>query len=230
MGSQEVRALREVSLQIETGELMSIMGPSGSGKSTLMTLLGCLDTPTNGDLILDGANVSRYQEKELAMLRNEKIGFVFQSFHLLNDLTALENVSLPLFYARLPKRVRIEKAIRALEKVGLGNRVDHRPLELSGGQQQRVSIARALVNDPSLILADEPTGALDTRTSYEIMTLLTELNNMGTTIVIITHEPDIAMCTKRIIWLRDGEIVKDVPNQPSLEEFISNRKKTGDLI
>ena len=214
MAQQEVRALRGVSLLIEAGEMVAIMGPSGSGKSTLMTLLGCLDTPTSGGLSLDGVDVSSATEVELSLIRNRKIGFVFQSFHLLPDMTALENVALPLFYARRPKTERQEKAQAALEKVGLGDRLDHRPLELSGGQQQRVSVARALVNEPALLLADEPTGALDTRTSYEIMRLLQELNDHGTTLVIITHEPDIARCCRRIVVLRDGVIESDEKNTP----------------
>lgn len=218
MAAQEVQALRAVSLRIEDGEMVAIMGPSGSGKSTLMTLLGCLDTPTSGQLLLDNIDVSHHQENQLADIRNQKIGFVFQSFHLLGDLTAQENVALPLFYGRVPRAERMARAAEALERVGLRERMDHRPLELSGGQQQRVSIARALVNRPSLLLADEPTGALDTRTSHEIMGLLTELNQQGSTIVLITHEPDIARCCRRILWLRDGRIQSDSPNEPQLPE------------
>ncbi|HEY9839719.1 MAG TPA: ABC transporter ATP-binding protein [Candidatus Obscuribacterales bacterium] len=219
MAQQEVHALKGVSFAIQPGEMVAIMGPSGSGKSTLMTLLGCLDTPTSGSLSLDGTDVSRASEVELSHIRNRKIGFVFQSFHLLPDLTALENVALPLFYARRPTAERLAKARAALEKVGLGDRVQHRPLELSGGQQQRVSIARALVNEPALLLADEPTGALDTRTSYEIMLLLQQLNTQGSTLVIITHEPDIARCCSRIIVLRDGLIESDVSNTPWMPEL-----------
>lgn len=219
MAAQEVKALKGVDILIKAGEMVAIMGPSGSGKSTLMTLLGCLDTPTSGSLFLDGVDVSVASEVELSHIRNHKIGFVFQSFHLLPDMTALENVALPLFYARRPKAERQAKAQAALEKVGLGDRVDHRPLELSGGQQQRVSIARALVNQPALLLADEPTGALDTATSYEIMRLLQELNAQGSTLVIITHEPDIARCCKRIITLRDGVIEADIPNTPWVPEL-----------
>jgi len=214
MAQQEVQALKGINLNIEAGEMVAIMGPSGSGKSTLMTLLGCLDTPTSGSLALDGLDVSSATEVELSQIRNLKIGFVFQSFHLLPDMTALENVALPLFYARRPRAERDAKAQQSLEKVGLGDRVHHRPLELSGGQQQRVSIARALVNQPALLLADEPTGALDTQTSYEIMRLLQELNDQGTTLVIITHEPDIARCCKRIVILRDGIIESDETNTP----------------
>lgn len=230
VGNQNVKALRQVCLKIEDGDFVAIMGPSGSGKSTLMTLLGCLDRPTEGSLLLDGIDVSNYNDKALAKVRNEKIGFVFQSFNLLNDMNAVENVALPLFYSRMPKELRLKKASDALEKVVLGSRKDHKPLELSGGQQQRVSIARALVNNPTLLLADEPTGALDTKTSYEIMQLFTELNNQGSTIVLITHEPDIARCAKRILWLRDGEITKDIVNTPNLEELINTRKATGDLV
>jgi putative ABC transport system ATP-binding protein len=214
MAQQEVQALRGVSFNVAAGEMLAIMGPSGSGKSTLMTLLGCLDTPTAGSLKLDGRDVSAATEVELSQIRNKKIGFVFQSFNLLTDMTALENVALPLFYARCPKTERMERAQSALTHVGLGDRQDHTPIELSGGQQQRVSIARALVSKPSLLLADEPTGALDTRTSYEIMHLLQDLNNEGSTLIIITHEPDIARCCKRIMVLRDGKIESDTPNTP----------------
>lgn len=223
MAQQEVQALKGVSIQINQGEMVAIMGPSGSGKSTLMTLLGCLDTPTSGQIELDGVDVSKANEVELSLIRNRKIGFVFQSFHLLPDLTALENVALPLFYARIPKAERLEKAAAALEHVNLKQRMHHRPLELSGGQQQRVSIARALVNQPSLLLADEPTGALDTRTSYDIMRLLQELNHQGSTLVIITHEPDIARCCQRIIILRDGEIESDQANEPWQPEWIEEQ-------
>lgn len=219
MAQQEVQALKGVSFGIEAGEMVAIMGPSGSGKSTLMTLLGCLDTPTAGSLQLDDLDVSTASEIELSHIRNQKIGFVFQSFHLLPDMTALENVALPLFYARRPRAEREAKARAALEHVGLGDRVHHRPLELSGGQQQRVSIARALVNRPALLLADEPTGALDTATSYEIMRLLQELNQQGSTLVIITHEPDIARCCKRMMVLRDGLIESDTPNTPWVPEY-----------
>jgi len=227
MAQQEVQALKGVNILIGAGEMVAIMGPSGSGKSTLMTLLGCLDTPTSGSLFLDGVDVSAATEVELSHIRNHKIGFVFQSFHLLPDMNALENVALPLFYARRPKAERQAKAQAALEKVGLGDRVDHRPLELSGGQQQRVSIARALVNQPALLLADEPTGALDTATSYEIMRLLQELNAQGSTLVIITHEPDIARCCQRIITLRDGVIEQDIANQPWVPEAPPSAAEAG---
>ncbi len=219
MAQQEVQALKGINLNIEAGEMVAIMGPSGSGKSTLMTLLGCLDTPSSGSLTLDGMDVSAATEVELSQIRNLKIGFVFQSFHLLPDMSALENVALPLFYARRPRSERDAKAQQALTKVGLGDRVHHRPMELSGGQQQRVSIARALVNQPALLLADEPTGALDTQTSYEIMRLLQALNDQGTTLIIITHEPDIARCCKRIVILRDGIIESDTPNTPWTPEL-----------
>ncbi|MFN8673931.1 MAG: ABC transporter ATP-binding protein [Candidatus Sericytochromatia bacterium] len=217
IGKQEVNALKSTSIKINSGEMVSIMGPSGSGKSTLMTLLGCLDKPTSGKLLIDNQDISKYSEKELSKIRNKKIGFVFQSFNLLNDMNILDNVALPLFYARMKKVERLELAEVALKKVGLGNRLKHKPLELSGGQQQRVSIARALVGNPSLLLADEPTGALDTKTSYEIMALMSELNKQGVTIVIITHEPDIAKCTKRIIMLRDGLIISDNENIPEIK-------------
>lgn len=214
MAQQEVQALRGVSFHVGAGEMVAIMGPSGSGKSTLMTLLGCLDTPTAGSLNLDGVDVSSASEVELSQIRNQKIGFVFQSFNLLSDMTALENVALPLFYARIPKAERLMRATEALKHVGLGERQEHTPIELSGGQQQRVSIARALVSKPALLLADEPTGALDTRTSYEIMRLLQDLNQEGSTLVIITHEPDIARCCKRVVVLRDGKIESNTPNTP----------------
>lgn len=222
MAKQELMALRDISFTIEAGEMVAIMGPSGSGKSTLMTLLGCLDTPSQGQLWLDGQNISDCDEKQLAQLRNQKIGFVFQSFHLLPDLTALENVALPLFYARCHQAERLSRARKVLEEVGLGDRMSHKPLELSGGQQQRVSIARALVNRPTLLLADEPTGALDTRTSYDIMRLLQTLNAQGSTVVIITHEPDIARCARRIMWLRDGKIHSDQPNEPVIPTWTAS--------
>lgn len=229
IGNQEVHALKKTSIKINEGEMVSIMGPSGSGKSTLMTLLGCLDQPSSGKLLIDNQDISKYSEKELSKIRNKKIGFVFQSFNLLNDMNILENVALPLFYSRVPKEERLNLAEKALKKVGLGNRLKHKPLELSGGQQQRVSIARALVNTPALLLADEPTGALDTKTSYEIMNLLKELNDQGVTIVIITHEPDIARCTKRIITLRDGIITSDKQNTPDIEKLKVLEKSTGEL-
>jgi putative ABC transport system ATP-binding protein len=204
MGEQEVCALCGVSLEIERGEVVSIMGPSGSGKSTLMNILGCLDLPTSGDYILDGEEVSTLKDDQLADIRNRKVGFIFQSFNLLNRTTALGNVELPLRYAGVTTGRR-DQALEALAAVGLKERVMHRPTELSGGQQQRVAIARALVNNPAIIMADEPTGNLDSKVGKEIMTLLLELNHKkGTTLIIITHDPSVAAQTQRIIHLRDG--------------------------
>ena len=206
MGEQEVSALCGVSLQIERGEVISIMGPSGSGKSTLMNILGCLDLPTSGEYSLDGEEVSELTDDQLADIRNRKVGFVFQSFNLLNRTTALANVELPLRYAGMTKGKR-EQALEALEAVGLKERVMHRPAELSGGQQQRVAIARALVNNPAIIMADEPTGNLDSKVGKEIMALLLDLNQKkGTTLIIITHDPTVAQQTQRVIHLRDGMV------------------------
>jgi putative ABC transport system ATP-binding protein len=212
MGEIEVHALRGVSFSIGRGEFVAIMGPSGSGKSTLMNLIGCLDTPTSGAYTLDGLPVEQLDPRLLAAVRNRKIGFVFQQFHLLARNIALANVALPLAYrGGIPTAERYKRAAAALERVGLADRVDHRPHELSGGQQQRVAIARALVNEPALLLADEPTGALDTRTSAELMVLFGELNRAGMTVVLVTHEPDIARHARRLLEIRDGQLVRDTP-------------------
>src|SRR4028118_1166720 len=207
MGNTEVRALNGVSLIVEQGEYCSIMGASGSGKSTAMNIIGCLDRPTPGSYYLDGVDVSKLADADLAGIRNIKIGFVFQQFHLLAQLTALENVMLPMVYAGIPYGERRDRATDALKRVGLENRLNNKPNQLSGGQQQRVAIARAIVNRPVLLLADEPTGALDSRTTKEVMDIFTELNTSGITVVMVTHEPEVARLTRRIVWFRDGEVV-----------------------
>ncbi len=210
-GKLEVEALRGVSLNVDKGEFVAIMGASGSGKSTMMNILGCLDRLTSGRYLLDGEDVSALSGKRLAAVRNKKIGFVFQSFNLLPKLNALQNVELPMVYAGVSGSERRKKAMAALERVGLAERYNHRPNEMSGGQRQRVAIARSLVNDPSIILADEPTGNLDSKASVEIMSVFQELNNEGATVVMVTHEPDIAKYTKRIVTFRDGQIINDMP-------------------
>ena len=211
MGNEEVRALDGVSLDIGRGEYIAIMGPSGSGKSTLMNLIGCLDTPSSGTYILNDREVSKLDDNELAAIRNKEIGFVFQTFNLLARTSALGNVELPLIYAGVPRAERLKKARAALESVQLGDRMMHKPNELSGGQRQRVAVARALVNNPSLILADEPTGNLDSRTGLELMALLDELNRRGNTIVLVTHEEEVAQHANRVVKLMDGKIVSDHP-------------------
>jgi len=210
MGTEEVHALRGVSIGIERGEYVAIMGPSGSGKSTLMNLIGCLDTPTKGTYLLNGKQAGQMNDDELARIRNEEIGFVFQTFNLLPRATALHNVELPLIYAGITSKARRERATTALEKVELGNRMHHKPNELSGGQRQRVAIARALVNNPSILLADEPTGNLDSKTGVEIMGVFQRLHDAGNTIILVTHEPDVAAYAQRAIHIRDGQVEKDV--------------------
>lgn len=212
MGTQTINALQSVTLQIEKNEYVALMGPSGSGKSTLMNMLGCLDTPTSGEYYLNGQDVSRMTDDELASVRNKEIGFVFQTFNLLPRLSSLENVALPLVYAGMARTKRIERASEMLTHVGLGDRMDHAPNQLSGGQRQRVAIARALVNNPTIILADEPTGNLDSKTSIEIMGLLEEIHKNGNTVILVTHEPDIALYAHRIVRLRDGNIESDQIN------------------
>ncbi len=213
MGSETIHALKDISIQINKGEYVAFMGPSGSGKSTLMNIIGCLDTPTDGTYILNNNDVSDLTENELAEIRNKEIGFVFQTFNLLPRASSIENVSLPLVYAGYGKDDRDEMALKALDGVGLAERAYHKPNELSGGQRQRVAIARALVNNPSIILADEPTGNLDSKTSYQIMDLFAELHRKGNTIIMVTHEEDIAEYSHRIIRLRDGLIESDVVNE-----------------
>src|SRR5580765_5620218 len=213
MGQERVHALSGVTLGVERGEYAAIMGPSGSGKSTLMNLIGCLDTPTSGSYVLNGREVARMTDDELAAIRNQEIGFVFQTFNLLPRTTAVQQVELPLVYSGLARRERRERAVQALEAVGLGDRMKHHPNEMSGGQRQRVAVARALVNNPSILLADEPTGNLDSATGAEIMALFDELNSRGNTIVLVTHEEDIAAHARRIVRLLDGRIRDDGPNE-----------------
>jgi putative ABC transport system ATP-binding protein len=222
MGTTQVNALQTITLDISRNDYVALMGPSGSGKSTLMNLLGCLDSPTSGEYLLNGINVSSMGDADLAEVRNKQIGFVFQTFNLLPRMTALENVALPLVYGGIKKSRRIEKASHVLDAVGLGDRMEHKPNELSGGQRQRVAIARALVNDPSIILADEPTGNLDSKTSHEIMEILEKIHGEGNTIILVTHEQDISQHAHRIIRLRDGLVESDVPNPTPL--------RTADLI
>ncbi len=213
MGSTIVNALQDISLDIFNNEYVAMMGPSGSGKSTLMNLIGCLDTPTSGEYFLNGTNVSTMGDSELADVRNHEIGFIFQTFNLLPRLTALDNVALPLVYAGIGRSKRVEKAQEVLDSVGLADRMDHKPNELSGGQRQRVAIARALINDPTIILADEPTGNLDSKVSYEILEILNRIHKAGNTIILVTHEPDIAQQAHRIIRLRDGLVESDEINE-----------------
>jgi len=217
IGTVVVRALRSVSVTINRNEYVAIMGPSGSGKSTLMNLIGCLDTPTTGRYQLNGKDVSQMGDNQLAEIRNREIGFVFQTFNLLPRYSALENVMLPQIYLGASKNVRTEKAISVLKSVGLGDRMDHKPNELSGGQRQRVAVARALVNSPSIILADEPTGNLDSKTSLDIMDLLDEIYAMGNTVILVTHEEDIALHAKRIIRLMDGHVETDILNEAQVK-------------
>jgi putative ABC transport system ATP-binding protein len=212
MGEEKVHALSGVTVGVGRGEYLAIMGPSGSGKSTLMNLIGCLDTPTSGSYVLNGREVATMTDDELAAIRNQEIGFVFQTFNLLPRTTALQQVELPLVYSGLPRKERRDRAVKALEAVGLADRMTHQPNELSGGQRQRVAIARALINNPSILLADEPTGNLDSQTGVEIMALFDQLNSRGNTIVLVTHEEDIAAHARRIVRLRDGKITHDAQN------------------
>ncbi|HEY8404367.1 MAG TPA: ABC transporter ATP-binding protein [Flavobacteriales bacterium] len=214
IGEEVIKALNGVDLSIYKNEYVALMGPSGSGKSTIMNIIGCLDTPTSGRYFLNGPDVAQLNDNQLAEIRNKEIGFVFQTFNLLPRYSALDNVALPLVYAGVPKEERLERARQALIQVGLAERMNHKPNELSGGQRQRVAVARALVNKPSIILADEPTGNLDTKTSYEIMNLFDEIHQAGNTIIIVTHEEDIAQMAHRIVRMRDGKIESDQPNIP----------------
>ena len=209
MGDTTVYALNHLTVSFEKGKFTSIVGPSGSGKSTLMIVLGCLDRPTSGEYILEGKNIARYTDDELAHTRNARIGFVFQSFNLLSRLSAVDNVALPLIYAGVDLKERTERAEKALTEVGLGARLYHKPNEMSGGQRQRVAIARALINDPAIIMADEPTGNLDTKSTLEIIDIFEKLNHMGKTVIMVTHEPELADMTQRILTIRDGKLIKD---------------------
>jgi putative ABC transport system ATP-binding protein len=222
VGEHRVHALRGINLEIQRGEFVAIMGASGSGKSTFMNLLGCLDKPSSGRYLLEGVDVSGLDKRALAAIRNRRLGFVFQGFNLLARTTARENVELPAIYARLPRAERVELARRKLQMVGLGDRLDHMPSQLSGGQQQRVAIARALVNDPAILLADEPTGNLDSRTSVEIMQILQDLNDRGLTVVLVTHEPDIAQYAQRLVVFRDGRISRD--------ESVTRRPRAAEVL
>ena len=219
-GEVQVQALRGVNLTVEPGDYCSIMGASGSGKSTAMNIIGCLDRPTGGSYYLDGMNVAALSEADLAKIRNIKIGFVFQQFHLLPQLTAVDNVMLPMLYAGISKAERKDRATEALIRVGLGNRLGNRPNQLSGGQQQRVAIARAIVNRPVLLLADEPTGALDSQTTQEVLDIFTELNASGMTVVMVTHEPEVARQTHRVVWFKDGEVVHSHLNPEELHNAV----------
>lgn len=236
IGTETIHALKSVSLQINKGEFVALMGPSGSGKSTLMNILGCLDTPTRGEYYLNNIRVSEMSEDDLADVRNKEIGFVFQTFNLLPRSTSLDNVALPLVYSGVNKTNRLARAQEALENVGLGNRVHHKPNELSGGQRQRVAVARALINNPSIILADEPTGNLDTKTSVEIMGLLEEIHSKGNTIVLVTHEEDIAQHAHRIVRMRDGLIENDYLNDkvksisPRLEALREEERRNNENL
>jgi putative ABC transport system ATP-binding protein len=214
IGNEVIKALNGVNLSINKNEYVALMGPSGSGKSTIMNIIGCLDTPTSGSYFLNGPDVAKLADNDLAQIRNKEIGFVFQTFNLLPRYSSLDNVALPLVYSGIPKEERTKRAKETLEQVGLGERMQHKPNELSGGQRQRVAVARALVNHPSIILADEPTGNLDTKTSHEIMALFDEIHRAGNTIIIVTHEEDIARMAHRIVRMRDGVVESDTPNVP----------------